>query len=209
MSIQSERKILINMTLIMFILSIIGIIFIATYGLYSNFQKGNTTNLIETGIIAFSYNEGESLSNGISLKNSFPVSDEIGKIQNGEHQYFDFTITSSTSLADLYYEVILEKDLTSTMDDGYVKVYLTKVNGNKEVVCNGILDDSGNVKTYDLFDNYKADDKIIYADTIKKGSINYSENFRLRMWIKDGNYTNDSDIFDKFFSVKIRLDATE
>lgn len=209
MSIRERNRILTEMTLLMLVFSIFCILSVISYALFYSFQKGNTQNFIEAGVIAFSYDEGESLSNGIKLTDAYPMADEVGKILSGSNQYFDFSVTSKTTLADVFYDIILVKDDESTLADEYVKIYLTKVNGNIEIPCDGFLDDDDNVKTFDQFNMYDNGDVSIYKDVVKKGNKNYSENFRLRMWMKDYEFSEDADIYDKFYSVKVKVDATQ
>lgn len=204
-----KKNILFNMTIIMLILSICCLIIGVTYGLFNNFQKGNTSNMISAGVISFTYDESESLSNGIRLVNAFPISDDVGMSLSGDNKYFDFSITCKSTLADVMYQIILEKDLESTLADNYVKVYLTRVDGYKEKAVDSTIDDNGLVKTYDEFDNYNDSDKVIYNGKFIKNDLTSVDNFRLRMWIKDGDYTNDSFVFDKNFSVKVKVEAKE
>ena len=76
------------------LLAVIGIMFITvgvSYANYSSKWTGRTENTIKSGSVKFHYQEG---NRSINLTNSIPLSDANGKTQL---EYFDFTITSSTS----------------------------------------------------------------------------------------------------------------
>lgn len=196
-----DIKIFILVTLIFSLILLFGGI---TFALYKNLLKGSTNNVIETGTLYFTYNEDVNSNNGINISNAFPISDEVGKVKTGKNNYFDFSIKSKTTVGDLKYEVVVNKLDNSTMKDEYVKVYVTEINGQKEMPSNLVLKD-GVIKTYNELINSKIQSgKIVYEGEIKNNSLNYNKNLRLRLWMSDKSI-NKPDIYNKTFSVKVNV----
>ena len=83
--------------ILLFILLLFLILLVSTlsFGLFNVYYKGGYDNNISVGSILFSYNQGE---NSISIKNAYPVSDEIGMNYNADNQYFDFYSVFNQSL---------------------------------------------------------------------------------------------------------------
>ena len=200
------------MAVIILFLSLIFIFAGISYAIFSYFGEGMTNNVIQTGRIVFSYSDANGGSNGIKIENAIPISDDMGKMLSGDGEYFDFTVSASTTKSNLAYEIVVNKDNNSTLDDEWVKIYLTTFEGSQEVATS-ITSLTTGIVTYDqLADttNNLLTGKTIYYGTVQAGEVSYGRKFRLRMWVKDPNETNfDYSILnDKYFSLKVNVAAT-
>ena len=190
-------------------LSLIFIFAGISYSIFTYFGEGLTNNVIETGRIIFSYSDADGGGNGISIEDAVPISDEVGKVLSGSGEYFDFTITASTTATDLVYEIAALKGELSTLADKYVKVYLTEIQGTEELgVPLTVVDNV--VTTYDELaetTNSLLDGKTLYYGTVKAGEVAYGKKFRLRMWVTAPNTSNFdyNEINDKMFSIKVNV----
>jgi len=195
------------MTLVMLFVSLIFLVSGISYAVYRNFLKGTTNNIIEAGKIYFSYDEDTSEFNGVDIKNAYPVSDEVGKVQSGEHEYFDFSVNATTTLADIPFQVFAEKSADSTLKNEWVKLYLTLRNGASEVASPLVMDEE-RVLT---FAELSGDDtsKLIYSGIVLNHSMSFHQDFRLRLWISDTTDVDDEDFYSKMFSVRVRITANE
>ena len=183
-----------------------------SYSIFNYFGAGITNNVIQTGRIVFSYSDANGGGNGIYIEDAIPVSDSQGKVLSGNREYFDFTVSASTTKTNLAYEIVTEKNENSTLDDDWVKVYLTTFEGNQEQET-PITANSGNVTTYNQLattTNSLLTGKTIYYGNVQAGEVAYSKKFRLRMWVKDPNTDNfDYTVLnDKKFSLKVTVAAT-
>ena len=159
----------------------------ATYAFFSYARNGRTENSVESGVIKFIYNESSRVGNGISLTDAMPMPDANGKI---EEKYFDFSVTGTSGTSKIAYEITARKTDSSDNIDDSVKVYLTKVDGNNETQKVLSIYDDLTQSTNALAANHT--EKTLYTGAIPAGSTNYTENFRLRMWLN--NDTNDGNV---------------
>ena len=171
------------------ILSAVLITVAASYAFFSYSKLGLTDNTLQTGSIKFIYNESNRVGNGISLTDAMPMTDEVGKAQD---KYFDFSVTGTSGTSKLNYEITARKVTGSDNLDEYVKMYLTKVNGNNETQkVLSIYDDlSDSTNAIAVLNN----EKTLYRDSIPVGATDYTENYRLRMWLN--NDTNDGSVLE-------------
>ena len=171
--------------LILSILGILGLVIITTgvtYAFFNYTKQGTTDNSITTGTITFLYTEVSGVGRGISIKDAYPVSNEVGKAQTGEGKVFDFKVTSTTiNDASIPYEVTARKKDNSTLDESAVKLYLTKVSGDSEEEV--LLANYSKLDQTLKVDGTKYTEKTIYNGKVPAGSKNYEQNFRLKMWI--------------------------
>lgn len=192
------------LTLVMLIISLILLVSGITFALYSNFLAGTTSNVINTGTLYFTYTEGDFVTNGIKIDNAYPISDEVGKSMMGDNKYFDFVVNAETTIGDIDYEIVVLKEDSSTLQDKYVKIYLTDITTVDEVPSEIVLN-GDDVKTYEeLQSSTKQEGKIVYLGKVKNNTLNYQRKFRLRMWMGD-KVTLEDDIFGKSFSVKVNV----
>lgn len=197
-----------NIIVVVLLLSLFTIVLAVSTAVFFYLGRGTTNNVIETGRIVFSYDESKYGVDGdnINISEALPVADSVGKIMIGTHEYFDFTVSASTTTTDLAYEIVVNKQDGSTMPENAVKIYLTEFNGvtEEETPITG-----GNVTpTFaDLSDttNSLVEGKTIYHGTVQAGEIAYGKKFRLRMWINDK--ATATDIANSKFAVKVNVAA--
>ena len=191
---DSNNKIfIIIICLFIFIIMVIGV----SMATFTYTKENKSINTISTGNIYLNYTED---TNGINITNAYPVSDEVGKTLTNEDQYFDFTVEASIS-GDVVasYEVVAEKEASSTLDNNEVKLYLEKKINNtyKEVMAPKNftpLKESTDLGTM-------AGSMLLDSGTISKSS---SVSYRLRMWVAD---TTILDNLEKSFGVKVSIKA--
>lgn len=208
---MSKSKINIVAVIVLF-LSLICLFAGISYAIFNYFGEGMTNNVIQTGRIVFSYSDADGGSNGIHIENAIPISDDMGKMLSGDGEYFDFTVSASTTKSNLAYEVVVNKGEDSTLPDEWVKIYLTTFEGTQENPTSITSPTTGVVTYSELSDttNNLLTGKTIYYGTVQAGEVSYGKKFRLRMWVKDPNETNfDYAVLnDKYFSVKVNVAAT-
>lgn len=175
------------------LLMIIGIIllliavFAVSYAAFYYSKVGDKINRVSTGTITMSYSEN---TNGISLVNVSPMTDEVGMSLNDANQYFDFTVSASMSgSTTVDYVIAASKDNNTTLDDSFVKVYLTSIdNGNETEVLAptkiSSLQSSNNI-------SYVPDNQYVLLDS--KFNETDSRNYRLRMWVAS-DYVLSNDV---------------
>ena len=196
-----------NTVLILLFISIICLFMGASLAVFSFLGQGNTNNVIQTGRIIFSYSDAEKAGNGINITDAIPIPDSSGKLLNGQGEYFDFSVSASTTNTDLSYEVVVLKDSESDIDDEWVKIYLTEFEGNDEKV---VPLTSGTVPTYSILKdttNKLLEGKTIYFGEVKAGEVAYGKKFRLRMWLSDSTGLNYDSILGKTYKVKVNVAA--
>ena len=187
---KKSKKILVG------VFSLLGILLLATSATYAWFtrtQQGQRNNSISSGSITFRYDEK---SQGISVNDMMPMTDEQGMAQNN---YFEFDITSKTlSNISIPYSITVDKTSSSDANlDGYIKIYLTKVVNNIETSVELI---TGNeISRYSELNhfthssiNIPATEKTLYTDSVPVGSNSFKETYRLRIWIADDINMNPS-----------------
>lgn len=195
---EKEEKEKRNYWIYLFLFSIL--LFFCVFGItYSIYDSTNgSDNELGTGNIVFTYSDIGQIGNGIALKDAIPISDSLGKSMFGTNQYFDFSTTATTDKANLHYQLLIQKDDISTLEDKNVRIYLTQLIGNFEQEL--VLDDFSNLQQVNV--NQKKY-YVLYEKTLKEGLENYSDSFRLRMWVKD----NAVDYENRYFSIKVDVYA--
>lgn len=201
-----------RLVILLLFLSVLTIFLGISLAVFNYLGNGTTNNVIQTGRIVFSYSDAElgAGGNGIEIVNAYPIPDSKGKILASPNEYFDFNVTASTTNTDLAYEIVVNKNEESTLEEERVKIYLTEFNANKEVETE--ITGGSVVPTYsELKDttNTALKGKSIYFGTVKAGEVAYGKSFRLRMWIKDDHMTvQDSELTaSKEFKVKVNVAA--
>lgn len=178
------------------------ILFFCVFGITYSIYKGDSgnDNEIVTDKIIFSYSDVDKVGNGIRIQDAMPTVDNLGKAMTGKNQYFDFYITASTGSNKVFYQLLINKDKESTLDNKNVKIYLTKLLGSYEEEL--VLNNFSNLKQVNFKDK---DYYILYEKELSDGLVNYNDSYRLRMWVdKDAtNYEN------KKFSIKVDVHAEQ
>ena len=176
------------------------LLFFCVFGITYSFYHGSGggDHEIDTGQIVFTYSDIGQVGNGILLQDATPITDAMGKSMVGTNQYFDFYITATTYNANILYKLLVNKDEKSTLDNNNIRLYLTQVMGSyeQEKVLTNFSD-------LELEKINNKDYYVLYEKELDKGLKDYSDSYRLRMWIKEDarNYEN------QFFSLKIDVYA--
>ena len=118
---NSSKQILLSVLgVAILVVAVVGVSFAA----FTFSQAGTVENTISTGTLSMTYSEG---STGITITDAMPMSDEAGKVLNGENQTFKFSVGASISgTATINYEIAAIKKETSTLADSDVRLYLEK-----------------------------------------------------------------------------------
>ena len=141
--------------------------------------RGNGSNVsVEAGDINVKFNND---NNYLTTGNSYPVSDETGKVLP---YYSDFSINATTNDMGIKYEIQVVPDANNSIDPQYIKLYLTDQN-----------DDSiTNVLTYSELTKaeYNTNAKLVYTNYITETG---TKDFRLRMWIDESYNLQEGQTF--------------
>lgn len=206
---EKEEKRKYGVILMVFLL--ISVVFISvgiSMAVFNYMGRGETSNVIKTGRIVFSYSDANGAGNGINITNAMPTPDSVGKTLSNSREYFDFSVSASTTSTNIAYEMVVNKESSSTLSDDQVKIYLTERQGATEIetpITGGSV-----TPTYaSLTDtsNPNLTGKTIYYGTVNAGEVAYGKNFRLRMWIKDNNTDNFDETNSKEYSVRVNVAA--
>lgn len=183
--------------ILLFLLFLIALIFLVSSISFAFFNSNdNKDNVIETGSVLFSYNEG---SNNIEILNAFPTSDAVGKSLSGDKEFFDFNVSIGFSGCDkhdhkdhkndkhdkhqeLTYEISLVPVSGNTLSGDDIRVHLFE-NG-KEVRVNDRY-----VNNFNDLPNSKIRNgaKVLLTKNVNQNVVN---NYVFRMWLaEDYNIT--------------------
>ena len=165
--------------------------------------KDGIENTIKFGAVSMNYFE---TTNGISIENAMPTSDEVGKKQIGKGEYFDFTVNSKL-VGDIkvIYEIAAVKDKNSTIPDNEIKLYLeqeksgtyTEVMEPKNFIAESTNTDIGTPKGAMLLKRVTKERKNDNDDKVVK----YVDNYRLRMWLGENSPVGDM----KTYTVRVNV----
>ena len=181
--------------LVVFVISFSFAVFVKT-------EEG-VDNTIESGEISMNYLEK---TNGISIENAMPTSDEVGVKQLVENEYFDFTVNSSlVGDVKIVYEIAAIKDVNSTIPDNEIRLYLeqeksgtyTKVMEPKNFIAESKDTEIGTPKGAMVLKKVTKERDEDDSDKLVK----YVDNYRLRMWL--GENASISDV--RTYAVKVNV----
>lgn len=183
------------LTLILCILCIAGI----SIGFYFYKQETNKV-IVKDELGGDVYLKYVGNTNGLTLLNASPMTDQLGALQDGDNKYFDFSVEVDLDEADFVeYEIAIVKDKSfSNIPDNEVKFYLEEENSGSFSKVFGPSEFKPLEKKTEL--GTDKGDMVLY--TVKKadsGTINY----RLRMWMAEtstmpvGNYSVEVSINGK------------
>ena len=175
------------LTLILCILCIVGI----SIGFYFYKQETNKV-IVKDELGGDVYLKYVGNTNGLTLLNASPMTDQLGALQDGDNKYFDFSVEVDLDEADFVeYEIAIVKDKSfSNIPDNEVKFYLEEENSGSFSKVFGPNEFKPLEEKTEL--GTDKGDMVLY--TVKKadsGTINY----RLRMWMAEtstmpvGNYS--------------------
>lgn len=193
------------------ILVLVLIMISVTYSLFTYIKIGSTDNTITTGVLKFLYTENINEGTGISISNAFPVSDTVGKGYTSNNEVFDFQV-DATNIGGtmLPYEITVRKNNNSTLDEKYVKVYLTDMTEDNDSMLVG-PEYFNKLNDTELVNNSNVVEKSIYKKVILPNQENYLRKFRLRMWVADTLEDNSEVVMDdvngKSFTLTVNVYA--
>jgi len=179
------------------LLSILGVISLilitvgVSFAFFTYEKQVAIENKLNEGKISLIYSKNLYSDRGLSITSITPVDDSLGKTFNSDKYVFDFRIVGdSKGNPEIPYEITLRKDVASLLEESNVKVYLTEIDGGKEVESE-LTTSSGHVKTFnvlnqtDVISANEEIEKTIYQGEIPADTSNYEKSFRLRIWISD------------------------
>lgn len=196
--IDKEDKTGIVLLLIM-LMALIILVLGVSFGLLNYYHYGSNENVISSGSVLFSYNQGE---NAIKLIDAYPTNDSYGKNMSGNDEFFDFVISVGfygkrhKKTKGLTYEISLTPDSNNNLNGDYVRVYLTK--NTKELLINGKY-----VNNFSELENSKirSGSKLLYKELVNSDVNN---NFTFRMWLSEKYMIDET---SRVFKVFVSVDA--
>ena len=195
---KKRENIVIIVVLIVMVIAIVGV----SYAAFSYNREGSI-NSITTGAITMTYEETD---NTISLSGALPTTDKTGMVRLNPGEYFDFSISSEiTGDVNINYE-ISAKDITvlsgeqKKIDGKYIKLYLTKLNGDSE---EGLMipETYNEEATANDYTGRPEGEMSLYTSSMNSSESN---NYRLRMYVDEG-YNPQGDGGGLTFTVQINV----
>ena len=175
-----------------------------SYAIYVFSAKSRVDNTVRSGGITFEYLEGDSV---IDINDALPVSDEVGVKQT---KSFDFQVSSAIrGNTTVFYEV-RAKSLTvdNKIDNQYVKIYLEKkdVGDFSTVLSPTTFRENPNTSLTNI--SVDTNTMLLYSGKFsgkKATTTNYSDEFRLKMWLSDKYLIDD---VSRSFKIKVLVYAS-
>lgn len=182
------------------IVAIVGI----SYAIFVFSAKSRVDNTVRSGGITFEYLEGDSV---IDINDALPVSDEVGVKQT---KSFDFQVSSAIrGNTTVFYEV-RAKSLTvdNKIDNQYIKIYLEKKDGDdfSMVLSPTTFKENPNTSLTNI--SVDTNTMLLYSGRFsgkKATTTNYSDEFRLKMWLSDKYLIDD---VSRSFKIKVLVYAS-
>lgn len=182
------------------IVAIVGI----SYAIFVFSAKSRVDNTVRSGGITFEYLEGDSV---IDINDALPVSDEVGVKQT---KSFDFQVSSAIrGNTTVFYEV-RAKSLTvdNKIDNQYVKIYLEKKDGGdfSTILSPTTFKENPNTSLTNI--SVDTNTMLLYSGKFsgkKAATTNYSDEFRLKMWLSDKYLIDD---VSRTFKIKVLVYAS-
>ena len=193
---NNKKQLLLSIGLVLIlVLMIVGI----SYAAFQFTGLGKKENTITTGAITMKYTES---TNTISMNNALPTTDKTGKVRLTAGEYFDFTLSGTIKGSENINWEIAAEDITPSsvkkMDGKNIKLYLTKLTGDKEeeVMAPKVYSVDTTTNSYT--------GRPSGMMSLAKGTMSTSEttNYRLRMYV-DEDYNPQGDGGNLAFSIKI------
>lgn len=182
------------------IVAIVGI----SYAIFVFSAISRVDNTVRSGGITFEYLEGDSV---IDINDALPVSDEVGVKQT---KSFDFQVSSAIrGNTTVFYEV-RAKSLTvdNKIDNQYVKIYLEEKDGDDffTVLSPTTFKENPNTSLTNI--SVDTNTMLLYSGRFsgkKATTTNYSDEFRLKMWLSDKYLIDD---VSRSFKIKVLVYAS-
>lgn len=175
-----------NVVIFLVLLSIVLIaVIVVAFTMFFKEQEKNVKEIVKTGTVSMNY---KSEVNGLQLTSITPVANDVAIENRAEGSYFDFSVSSDIdSDTSVDYEISLVKDESSTISDSDIMVYLEKqTSGTYSKVDNPKQFTPVKKKT-----NLGSPAKSMVLGKFSL-SANQVDNYRLRIWVKDGAVITDS-----------------
>lgn len=184
------------------ILAIVGV----SYAIFVTTLTGTKDSSISTGTISMSFVED---SDGISISNAFPMSDDKGKLMSGKDNVYDFVVSSKIAgVTTVNYEIVAEKNSVSgvMLDDKDVRIYLQRQFEDQYIDTPITANPSPFIRnnTVSILGS-PADGMILYSGEFVNNNANeelFEEHFRLRIWVSDSVIIDN---ISKTFSIKLNV----
>lgn len=182
------------------IVAIVGI----SYAIFVFSSKSRVDNTVRSGGITFEYLEGDSV---IDMNDALPVSDEVGVKQT---KSFDFQVSSAIRGNTIVFYEVRAKSLTvdNKIDNQYVKIYLEKKDGDdfSTVLSPTTFKENPNTSLTNI--SVDTNTMLLYSGRFsgkKATTTNYSDEFRLKMWLSDKYLIDD---VSRSFKIKVLVYAS-
>ena len=188
--VKNKKNILILGLVLLLIIAIIGV----SYSAFRFTGEGQRVNTITTGSITMTYTETDNV---INLEGALPTTDKTGKALS---DYFEFTVSSSISgNVNINYEISAKKE-SGTLEDKYIKLYLTRVteNSEEELMTPETYNEEVSSNSYT---GRPAGEMSLYTSSMNSSESN---TYRLRMYV-DESYNPQGDGGGKTFSVRVNV----
>ena len=187
---KNKKNILILGLILLMVIAIVGV----SYAAYTYTGLGQRANTITTGSITMTYVETDNV---INLTGALPTTDRTGKTLS---DYFEFTVSSSISGdVNINYEISAKKE-SGTLDNQYIKLYLTRVtsSGEEELMTPETYNEEVSSNSYT---GRPANEMSLYTSSMNSSESN---TYRLRMYV-DESYNPQGDGGGKTFTVRVNV----
>ena len=188
--VKNKKSILILGLILLLIIAIVGV----SYAVFNYSALGTKVNTITTGSITMTYTETENV---INLSGALPTTDKTGKTLS---DYFEFTVSSNiTGDVNINYEISAKKE-SGTLDNQYIKLYLTRVteNSEEELMTPETYNEEASSNSYT---GRPANEMSLYTSSMNSSESN---TYRLRMYV-DESYNPQGDGGGKTFTVRVNV----
>lgn len=188
---EYSRKIIISLVIVIILVLLVVCL---SFSAYIKIEQNKQTDSNNKSNVSMTYTES---TNGISIEDASPMSDDIGIKLSGQNEYFDFTVSTKTNNKNkVTYEIAAIKDKNSTISDNDIRIYLEKqINGSYEEVMKPKA-----FNPIDVNSEIGSPKGSMILKSVET-STNSTDNYRLRIWLSDK--ANIQDV--KTYAIKINV----
>ena len=174
-----------DVVIFLVLLSIVLIAVIAVaFTMFFKEQEKNVKEVVKTGTVSMNY---KTEVNGLQLNSITPVANDVAMENRAEGSYFDFSVSSDIdSDTTVDYEIALVKDDSSTISDSDIMVYLEKQTSGTYSKVDEPKEFTPIKKKTEL--GSPAKPMVLSKFSL---SANQVDNYRLRIWVKEGAVITD------------------
>lgn len=174
-----------NVVIFLVLLSIVLIAVIAVaFTMFFKEQEKNVKEVVKTGTVSMNY---KTEVNGLQLNSITPVANDVAMENRAEGSYFDFSVSSDIdSDTTVDYEIALVKDDSSMISDSDIMVYLEKQTSGTYSKVDEPKEFTPIKKKTELGSPAKS--MVLSKFSL---SANQVDNYRLRIWVKEGAVITD------------------